>query len=134
MNLKKWTSFSLNDAVLSKGTTFIRNGHIWFNLTEPDGKDPHVLCVNFTCLDEQCPDDECQINSAEYNWVKDDYPTVIAFSRARLWDAGKIVACLKKGLIRKPDQGDVPPATVAKVIQVALKSRELSADFKLWLT
>lgn len=119
--------------MLLKGTTFIRYGHIWFNLTEPDVKDPHVLCVNFTCLDDQCPDDECQISMEEYDWVKEDYPTVIAFSRARLWDAAKIVACLKSGFLRKPHQGDVPAATVAKVFEAALKSKELSADLKLWL-
>jgi len=119
--------------VLAKGTTFIRHGHIWFNLSEPTKQNPEVLCVNFTCMDEECPDDECPISRAEYNWVKDDYPTTIAFSRAKVWDSGKIEACLANGELRKPHQGNVPKATVQKVIETAKKSRELSADQKDFL-
>jgi hypothetical protein len=119
--------------VLAKGTTFIRHGHIWFNITEPTERNPYVLCVNFTCMDEDCPDDECPISRAEYNWVKDNYPTVIAFSRARIWDANKILKCLADGHIRKPRQGNVPPATVSKVIKVALTARELNNDLRVLL-
>jgi len=81
--------------VLEKGTTFIRSGHIWFNLTEPKKHDSSVLCVNFTTLDDECPDDECQILPSEYKWIENNHPTVIAFSRARIWDAEKIKSCLE---------------------------------------
>jgi hypothetical protein len=119
--------------VLAKGTTFIIHGHIWFNITEPTEQNPYVLCVNFTALDEDCPDDECPISRAEYAWVKDDYPTTIAFSRAKIWDAGKILRCLKDGTLRKPRQGNVPHATVLKVIKVALNARELSNDLRVMI-
>ena len=114
--------------MLPKGTTFKRIGHVWFNLTEPKGTNRKVLCVNFTCLDEECPDDECPITSAEYNWVKGSYPTTIAFSRAQIWDADKIAACLKSRELRKPHQGDVPATTVMKVYRIAILSRELSDE------
>jgi hypothetical protein len=119
--------------VLRRGTTFIRIGHIWFNITEPSPESPLVLCVNFTALDDECPDDECPISRAEYRWVKDDYPTTVAFSRARLWNANSIEKCLKTGELRKPRQGDVPPRTVLKVIRIAITSRELNGDVKLFL-
>jgi hypothetical protein len=116
--------------VFAKGTTFIRDRHIWFNITEPTPNDPYVLCVNFTCLDEECPDDECPVTREEYGWIMENYATTIAFSRARLWDANKISECLKNGSLRKPRQGDVPIATMMKVIAVAKVSRELSADLR----
>lgn len=119
--------------MLPKGTTFIRHGHIWFNITEPTAQNPHVLCVNLTCLDEDCPDDECTISPEEYNWVKDGYPTAIAFSRAKMWDANKIKWCLQNGDLRKPKQGDVPLKTVAKVIKAALNARELNNDLRTLL-
>jgi hypothetical protein len=119
--------------VLPKGTTFIRHGHIWFNLTEPKEKNRHVLCVNFTCLDDECTDDECPITRAEYDWVKDEYPTTIAFSRAQIWDADKIAKCLETRTLRKPRQGNVPATTVMKVYCVALLSRELSDDLRAFL-
>jgi hypothetical protein len=81
-------------------------------------------------MDEDCVDDECLINPSEYKWVESDHPTVIAFSRARLWDANKILLALKAGALRKPRQGDIPKPTVAKVIKIAAKSRELGSDFK----
>ena len=70
------------------------------------------------------------ITRAEFNWVKDDYPTTIAFSRAKIWDANKIAECLENGTLRKPNQGNVPIATVSKVIKAALVSKELSDDLR----
>jgi hypothetical protein len=115
---------------VDKGTTFIRDGHIWFNLTEPTKHCSKVLCVNFTTLDEECPDDECQIKPSEYKWIEDGHPTTIAFSRAKIWDADKINSCLKAGTLKKPHHGDVPKTTVQKVLKVAEKSIQLSGDFK----
>jgi hypothetical protein len=114
--------------VLPKGTTFIRNGHIWFNLTEPTAQNRFVLCVNFTCLDQECVDDECPISNQEYAWVKNNYPTTIAFSFAQIFDANKIEACLINGTLRKPDEGDVPVATVLKVTTIGRTSRELHEE------
>ena len=114
--------------MLSKGTTFIRKGHVWFNLTEATDKNRYVLCVNFTCLDDECIDDECQLENADYSWIEKGYPTTIAFSFAQTWDADKIENCLKSGHLRKPDNGDVPISTVDKVIKVAKTSNHLSPD------
>ena len=119
--------------MLNKGTTFIRNGHIWFNITEPKPDNRDVLCVNLTSLDEDCPDDECPITRSEYGWVKAGYPTTIAFSRAKIWNADKIAACLQSKELKKPHQGDVPAATVLKVIGVAWASRELSDALRAML-
>lgn len=119
--------------MLEKGTTFIRSGHIWFNLTEPKKHDSSVLCVNFTTLDDECPDDECQILPSEYKWIENNHPTVIAFSRARIWDAEKIKSCLVSGTLKKPRFGDVPKSTVSKVLKIAQKSRELNSDLKKFL-
>ena len=120
--------------MLPKGTTFIKSGHIWFNITEPTAQNPSVLCVNLTCLDSECPDDECIITGAEYGWIKDGYPTTVAFSRARSWDANKILECLRSGTLRKPRQGDVPQSTVSKVVRVALTARELNSDLRAMLS
>jgi hypothetical protein len=84
-------------------------------------------------LDEDCPDDECPITKADYDWIKDGYPTTIAFSRAQIWDATKILACLQKGALRKPRQGDVPRGTVLKVIKAAMTARELNDDLRAML-
>jgi hypothetical protein len=86
--------------VLPKGTTFIRDRHIWFNLTEPTSANSFVLCVNLTTMDEECVDDECRLSHSDYRWV---------------------------------EQGDIPKATLAKVIKAATTSRELSPDFKTLL-
>jgi len=67
---------------------------------------------------------------SECDWVEAGHPTVIAFSRARIWDADKIELSLSDGTLRKPRQGNVSKSLVAKVIKAALKSRELSEDFK----
>ncbi len=120
--------------MLPRGTTFIRSEHIWFNLTEPTIQNPYVLCVNFTCLDDECQDDECPITKVDYAWIKEGYPTTIAFSRAQIWDANKIIACLQSGALRKPRQGDVPQATVLKVIKIAMTSRELNDDLRAMLS
>lgn len=116
--------------MLEKGTTFIRSGHIWFNLTEPTKHNSRVLCVNFTTLDAECPDDECQIQSSEYKWIEDNHPTAIAFSRARPWDAEKIKSCLADGTLKKPRFGNVPKSTVNKVLKIAAKSIQLNSDYK----
>ena len=116
--------------MLEKGTTFIRQGHIWFNLTEPTRHSTSVLCVNLTTLDDECPDDECLIECAEYKWVEDGHPTAIAFSRARIWDSEKIESSLANGTLKKPHHGDVSKTTVNKVLKVAAKSVQLNSDFK----
>ena len=119
--------------MLQKGTTFIRSGHVWFHITERTPKNPSVLCVNLTCLDDQCPDDECHINKSEYSWVRDGYATAVAFSRARIWNGDSIEKCLRNGLLSEPHQEDVPKSTVLKVIKAALSSRELNADCRALL-
>jgi len=119
--------------VLPKGTTFFRNNHVWFNLTEPSTHRLEVVCVNFTTLDEDCPDDECIVTQADYAWIEAGHPTAIAFSRAQLWDGEKIAECLRNGALRKPRQGDVPAATVAKVYRAAITSNQLSEDLRAFL-
>ena len=119
--------------MLPKGTSFIRRGHIWFTLTEPIKGNPDVLCVNLTTLDDECVDDECFITPSDYWWVEDNHRTVVAFSRARIWNATKIVETLKEGTLRKPREGDIPPATIVKIVKAALKSNQLSNDLKAML-
>jgi len=89
--------------------------------------------VNLTCLDDECIDDECSISHAEYAWIKKDYPTTVAFSWSQIWDASKIEACLKCGILHKPHNGDIPAATLCKIIKIAKTSRELSDEKKAFL-
>ena len=84
-------------------------------------------------MDDDCVDDECFVQASDYKWIEADHPTVIAFSRARIWDASKIVTALANGTLRKPNQGNVSKSTVTKVLKVAAKSRELGSDFKAML-
>ena len=119
--------------MLPKGTTFFRSKHVWFTLSEPSRTNRDVLCVNLTCLDEECPDDECQVTHAEFAWVKEGYLTTVAFSRAQIWNADKLLSCLQSGSLSKPHGGDIPPATISKIIEIAKRSRELSDDQKALL-
>ena len=116
--------------MLDKGTTFIRAGHVWFNISEPTATNRKVLCVNLTCLDDECPDDECTISPVEYSWVKEGYLTTVAFSRAKVWDADNILACLKNGTLSQPGHGNIPANTISKVVKIALSSKELSDNLK----
>jgi len=61
------------------------------------------------------------------------HKTVVAFSRARIWNTSKIQMAISKGLIKCPALNVVPKATVFKVIRAALASRELGADMKAFL-
>ena len=62
-----------------------------------------------------------------------NHKTVVAFSRARIWNASKIQMAIAKGLIQCPTLNVVPKATVSKVIKAALASRELGVDMKAFL-
>ena len=116
--------------MLPKGTTFLRNRHIWFNLTEPTEQTTNVLCVNLTTLDEECPDRECIISAKDYKGIGSDHPTAVAFSRAKLWDSQKIILCLANGTLKQAWGGDIPIATVELITVAALKSAQLNGDFK----
>ena len=119
--------------MLTTGSAFIWDGHIWFILSNPRANGGKVLCVNLTTLDEDCPDDECFLEHSDYGWIGINHKTVVAFSRARIWNASKIQVAISKGLIKCPTLSIVPKATVAKVIKAALVARELSADMKAFL-
>ena len=84
-------------------------------------------------LDEECPDDECFLEHSDYGWIEINHRTVVAFSRARIWNASKIQLAIAKGLIKCPVLDAVPKAAVSKVIKAALTSRELGADMKAFL-
>ncbi len=119
--------------MLTLGKAFIWDGHVWFVLSIPDCGNGHVLCVNITSLHDNCADDECILEHSDYCWIQEGHKSVIAFSRARLWDAKKVALAIKDGLVKCPRHGDVPKATVSKVIESALKSRELSKEMKILL-
>ena len=119
--------------VLTTGSAFIWDGHVWFILSDPQANRGEVLCVNLTSLDAECPDDECFLDHSDYGWIEMNHKTVVAFSRARIWNASKIQMAIAKGLIKCPTLNVVPKATVSKVIKAALASRELGADMKAFL-
>ena len=117
--------------MLSKGAAFIRDGHVWVVLSEPAANNGQVLCANITSFDDECPDDECFLTAQDYSWVK--HQSVIAFSRARIWNAGKISKCIQDGTLKCPHPKSLPPATVSKIIEIGLLSRELSQEQKAYL-
>ena len=110
---------------MALGTAFLRNGHVYFVLSNP-GPDGKVLCVNLTTLDDDCVDDECVLDANDYAWIKPGHPTVVAFSRSEVWDGAAIDQCLGGGQLNAPQPPVVPLATVAKVAAIGKTSRELS--------
>ena len=67
--------------VLTAGSAFIWDGHIWFVLSDPKANRGEVLCVNLTSLDEECPDDECFLDHSDYGWIETNHVTAVAFLR-----------------------------------------------------
>jgi hypothetical protein len=119
--------------VLTLGKAFIWDGHVWFVLSKTDIASGRVLCVNITSFYGGCGDDECILEHCDYSWIHENYKSVVAFSRARLWDAVKVEMAIKQGLVKCPWQGDVPKKTVTKVAESALKSKGLSKEKKIFL-
>jgi hypothetical protein len=115
------------------GTAFYREGHPFFVISDPAANGGKVLCVNLTTLDEDCVDDECILDENDYAWIKPNHPTVVAFSRARVWDAALIDQCLQNGYLHAPNPPVVPAATVAKVVTIGQNARELSPDHRAFL-
>jgi hypothetical protein len=117
--------------VISKGSAFIWEGHVWFILSDPKRHSGQVLCVNITTLDEECPDDECLLNPSDYGWIK--HASVAAFSRARVFKLVNLIEAINKGLLKQPVPNLIPLKTIQKIIICARCSRELSADKKKFL-
>jgi hypothetical protein len=116
--------------VIALGTAFYRREHPYFVISDPASNDGKVLCVNLTTLDEDCIDDECCLDENDYAWIKPNHPTVVAFSRAQVWDSSKIEQCLRDGTLDPVTPPIVPSATIAKVVAIAKVSRELSPDMR----
>jgi hypothetical protein len=117
--------------VLSKGDAFIRNGHVWFLLSDPAANKGRVLCANITSFDEECTDDECFLTPQDYSWIK--HQSVVAFSRAKVWDAAIISKCIQDGKLKCPHPKSLPASTISKIVEIALLSRELSEEQKAYL-
>lgn len=115
------------------GTAFYRHDHPYFVISDPASNDGKVLCVNLTTFDEDCIDNECHLDRTDYAWIKPNHPTVVAFSRAQVWDGSKIDHCLQDGTLQPVNPPIVPAATVAKVVAIAKTSLELSPDKKMLL-
>jgi hypothetical protein len=119
--------------MLCKGTTFIWDGHVWFTISEATQANSKVVCVNLTTLDDECPDDECLLSSTDYAWIEKSHPTAVAFSRHRLLRADKIAQVIASGSLKVPAEGNIPAATLSKVIGAARTSRELGDDVRAML-
>ena len=115
------------------GCAFYRHEHPHFVISDPAANGGKVLCVNLTTFDDECPDDECILDVDDFAWIKPAHPTVVAFSKAKIWDAVKIDACLKAGELHPVNPPVVPANTIAKVVAAAKFSRELSRDHKAML-
>jgi len=107
-------------------------GHVWFVLSAADASGK-ILCVNLTTLDDECPDDECILMHVDYEWIEENHPTAVAFSRAKLWDEAKLDQALANGLLNQPNPPALLPATIAKVQAAAKTSYQLSRAFKAML-
>lgn len=99
-------------------------------LTDPIPLAGKVVCVNLTSLDEECVDDECILHRADYAWIEEGHPTVVAFSFAQAYDIVKLEAALKCGAIKLAHPPQVPPATFAKILAIAKIARELDPELK----
>ena len=115
------------------GTAFYRFEHPFFVISDPAQNGGKVLCVNLTTMDDDCVDDECPLDTNDYSWIKPNHPTVVAFSRAQIWDAAKIDQCLQSGYLKPVNPPIVSALTIAKVVAVARTARELSPDKKALL-
>lgn len=116
--------------MVERGTAFIRDGHVWFVLSDPQHSSGWVLCVNLTTYGGICYDNECFLTPADYDWIKPGNKTVVAFSRARFYRVEKLEYALESGALRQPKQKIVPLKTVSKVAIIAKTSAELSPEMK----
>jgi hypothetical protein len=114
--------------VVERGTAFIRDGHVWFVLSDPGHSSGWVLCVNLTTYGPHCYDNECFLTPDDYDWIKPGHKTVVAFSRAKFYRVDKLKYALESGALRQPKQKLVPLETVSKVAIIAKTSREVSPD------
>jgi len=119
--------------VIPLGTAFYRHEHPYFVISDPALNDGMVLCVNLTTFDDECVDNECHLDQNDYAWINPNHPTVVAFSRAQVWNASKIEECLRNGNLQPVNPPIVPAVTIAKVVAVAKKSDELSPEKKALL-
>ena len=112
------------------GEVYWREGHPWIVISEAGHPSGCLLCVNLTTLDDECPDDECILHKADYEWIEDGHPTAVAFSRARLWEEGKFLEAIRRGILTSCRPKVVSQACLKKIVTAARISKQLGSKKK----
>lgn len=102
--------------------------HVHLIISKPSVLGP-VLVTNWTTLDEDCTDDACILNPGDHPAIS--HPSAIAYSRARLWQAQKIIMAIENGLLIELEP--LAPAVLRRVIDGGGQSPELRPEWKAML-
>ena len=100
--------------------------HVHLILSSPSTPSSAVLVVNWTTLDEDCIDDACVLYPGDHSVIR--HPSAIAYSRARLWQAEKIMIAVKNGLLDELES--LTPAVLKRVVEGGIVSPELRPEWK----
>ncbi len=104
--------------------------HPWVVLSTPKPNNPRVLVVNWTTLRESCIDDACFLDEGDHPLI--GHRSTMAYSRAKIWDATKIAFAMDQGAL--VPVAPVSASLLARIIAGAQRSRELSTEYRSYLT
>ncbi|MCX7011798.1 MAG: hypothetical protein NTW86_04405 [Candidatus Sumerlaeota bacterium] len=96
--------------------------HIWVVLSDPSANAGEILMVNLTTLRDRSVDEACILGPADYSLLT--HRSTVAYSRSESGKADALQQSVERGGFRIISP--VPPATLAKIIEGARNSPELS--------
>lgn len=116
--------------MIALGTTLRCNlppRHLWVVLSDPQQTGDSILIVSLTTLRDGCVDDVCILNAPDFPGYL-THATTAAYSRAKAGSAAALTESVANGsfTIVSP----IPQPTLAKIIDGARQSDELSASNK----
>lgn len=116
--------------MIALGTTLRCNlppRHLWVVLSDPRHTGDAILLVSLTMLREGCIDDACVLSASDFPGFL-IHATTVAYSRAKAGSAAALSASVANGSFTIVSS--VPEETLAKIIEGARTSEELSASNK----
>jgi len=116
--------------MIALGTTLRCNlppRHLWVVLSDPQQTGGAILLVSLTTLRDGCIDDVCILDAPDFPGYL-THATTVAYSRAKAGSAAKLTESVTKSLFTVVTP--IPQPTLAKIIDGARKSDELSSSNK----
>lgn len=116
--------------MIALGTTLRCNlppRHLWVVISDPEQTGDAILLVSLTTLREGCVDDVCILDAPDFPGYL-THATTAAYSRAKAGSAAALIESIDNGSFTVVSP--IPQATLAKIIDGARTSDELSASNK----